>query len=59
MKQNEHQEQLYHRKQEPTVAPGLEDDEFQRPATRQEREQGDTTMVCRLSFDENDNGSDD
>ncbi|ARU59778.1 hypothetical protein CBW65_00970 [Tumebacillus avium] len=56
--QKREQKQLDHRKQEPTVAPGLEDDEFQRPATRQEQEQGDTTMVYRLSWDENDNGSD-
>ena len=51
------QEQLYHRKQAPTVAPGLEDDELYENATQEEIEQGDYTRVTRLSWDENDNGS--
>ncbi|HEU4965192.1 MAG TPA: hypothetical protein VFV52_15295 [Bacilli bacterium] len=42
---------------EPTVAPGLEDDELHRDATEEEVRQGDYTMVTRLSWDENENGS--
>lgn len=49
----------YHRKHEPTIAPGLDDDELDREATEQEVENGDATMVTRLSWDENDNGSED
>jgi hypothetical protein len=58
MKREQKRERLDHRKHEPTVAPGLDLDEVQRPATKDEIERGDTTMVYRLSFDENDNGSD-
>ncbi|MFD2169525.1 hypothetical protein [Tumebacillus lipolyticus] len=50
---------LHSEAHEPTIAPGLEDDELQRPATDEERARGDTTMVCQLSFDEHDNGSQD
>lgn len=49
----------YHRQKPPTVAPGLEDDELHRNATQAEIERGDATMVTRLSWDENFNGSDD
>ncbi|ASS74453.1 hypothetical protein CIG75_05250 [Tumebacillus algifaecis] len=59
MKRQQKTIRLYQRRHEPTVAPGLEDDELQRPATEREREQGETTMVYHLSFDEHDNGSDD
>ena len=55
----QNQPQLYHRKHEPTVAPGLEDDELNENATDNEVEQGDYTMVTQLSLDEHDNGSDD
>lgn len=44
--------------QQPTIAPGLEDDELHRDATPEEIERGDYTMVTRLAWDENENGSD-
>ncbi|WP_162835161.1 hypothetical protein [Tumebacillus flagellatus] len=47
----------HNRHEEPSIAPGLEDDELQREATQEEKAQGDTTMVTTLSLDENDNGS--
>ena len=46
----------YRRQHPPTIAPGLEDDELHRDATQDEVESGDTTMVTRLSWDENGNG---
>lgn len=46
-----------HRQEEPSIAPGLEDDELQREATEQEKAQGETTRVTTLSRDENENGS--
>lgn len=51
------EEQLYHRERPATVAPGLEDDELQAPATKAEVESGDSTEVTVLSWDENDNGT--
>lgn len=42
---------------EPTVAPGLEDDELYADATREEINDGDSTTVTRLSWDEHENGS--
>jgi hypothetical protein len=41
---------------EPTIAPGIDDDELTRDATKQEVERGDYTNVTRLSFDEHENG---
>ncbi|PWK13802.1 hypothetical protein [Tumebacillus permanentifrigoris] len=42
---------------QPSVAPGLEDDELHREATDSEKAAGDTTKVTTMSVDENDNGS--
>jgi hypothetical protein len=41
---------------EPTIAPGIDDEELTRDATEEEIERGDYTNVTRLSFDEHENG---
>ncbi|MGE4282396.1 MAG: hypothetical protein AB7G87_01610 [Clostridia bacterium] len=41
-------------KKEPTVAPGMERDPRGEDATRKDKEEGNTTKVTRLVWDEND-----
>lgn len=39
------------RKHPPTIAPGMENDELDRPATEEEKRRGDVTRVTELFLD--------